>query len=60
MFSELENEKKMRRTSTDLQALSVSSTPGSLFNAHSHSVCVPKKTELSSKAVSHTKRLNGI
>lgn len=56
MFSELEKKEEK----ADLQASSVSSTPGSLFNAHSHSVCVPKKTELSSKAASHAKLLNDI
>lgn len=61
MFSELETEKRGEgRAFADLQASSVSSTPGSLFNAHSHSVCVPKKTEPSSKAVSHAKLLNDI
>ena len=51
MFSQLETEKRREGRDggafADLQASSVSSTPGSLFNAHFHSVCVPKKTEQS-------------
>lgn len=61
MFSKLETEKRREgRAFADLQASSASSTPGSLFNAHSHSVCISKKTELSSKAVFHAKLRNDI
>lgn len=56
MFPDLETEKRGEGSAcADLQAWSASSPPGSLFNAHSHSVWLPKKTELSHKAASHAK-----